>query len=271
MEEKKDNREFDQKWSDINQQKKLHDETSIFVPSGAKPQTQRQFILRNYFEYISQIAKEINCHKALEVGCGRGTIALYLNKYLDCQVDLLDNSQEAIDLAKSNFAKFNGQGEFRVESVENMSYPDNTFDLVVSIGLTEHFEDYHKVYSEQYRVLKPGGVMICLNVPKKRSIQGLNRFYRWFIKPVPGQRKGDYYRNVDGPADYARVAQEVGFQKVDTFYVNSFPLFTPMSLPKEKIITGFYRFIYKLRGLFMPYPFKGSKLLSQAHFLTAYK
>jgi len=271
MEEVKNQRSFGEKWTNINSQEKLHDETSVFVPLGQKPATQRQFILGHYFEYISQITKEINCQRALEVGCGRGTIALYLNKYLACQVDLLDNSQAAIDLARHNFAKFGGQGQFRVESVEAMTYTDNTFDLTVSIGLTEHFQDYHKVYSEQYRVLKPGGVMICLNVPKKRSIQGLNRFYRWLVKPVPGQRKGDYYRNVDGPADYQRVAQEVGFKRVKTFYVNSFPLFTPMSLATEKKVTNFYRFIYKLRGLYMSYPFRGSKLLSQAHFLIAHK
>lgn len=270
MENSVKNQSFGQKWDDINQHKKLHDESSIFVAQGKKPATQRQLILWHYFEYISKIARQLNCHKVLEVGCGRGTIALYLNKYLGCESHLVDNAPEAIELAKYNFAKFDGQGEFRMESVENMSYEDNSFDLTVSIDLTEHFPDYHKVYSEQYRVLKPGGIMICLNVPQKHSIQALNRFYRWFVKLTNGQRR-DYYRNADKPKDFIKVTKEVGFKEVETFYVNSFPLFTPASVATERRLTALYSFIYKIRSLFMDYPFKGSKLLSQAHFLIARK
>jgi len=41
-----------------------------------------------------------------------------------------------------------------------ISYPDNTFDLVIANHILEHIPDYRKALREIYRVLKPGGTAI---------------------------------------------------------------------------------------------------------------
>jgi SAM-dependent methyltransferase len=264
------NEQFEKKWAEA-EKKNTGEEFSIFVSVGEKPLTQRQFNLFHFFEYIAGQAKEHKCKTAVEVGCGRGTISLYLNKYLGMEVTATDVSDEAIELAQKNFDYHQGVGNIIKADAEKLPFADDTFNLAVSIGLVEHFEDYGRVYTEQYRVLKPGGVMISLNVPRKQSIQILNDIYRYFKKISGSKLKKDYFRNTDKPDDYKKAAGTAGFQNVSTFYVNSFPLFTPASSKTEKILASLYNFIYRLRGLVMPYPFKGSKLLSQAHFLTAKK
>ncbi len=113
--------------------------------------------------------------------------------------------------------------------------------------------------------------MISLNVPKKQSIQVLNKFYRFLISFSGTQLKKDYYRNSDTPADFQKRAEEAGFSRVETFYVNPLPLFTPVGPKGERLLTYLYRFIYWLRSLVMTYPFKGSKLLAQQHFLIGWK
>jgi SAM-dependent methyltransferase len=40
---------------------------------------------------------------------------------------------------------------------ENLSFPDNTFDVVYSWGVLHHSPDTERAVSEVYRVLKPGG------------------------------------------------------------------------------------------------------------------
>ena len=45
---------------------------------------------------------------------------------------------------------------------EKMPFPDQSFDLVVSVGVMEHFLDEHEVNREIRRVLKPGGYYLVL-------------------------------------------------------------------------------------------------------------
>lgn len=268
----KNNKQFENKWGSILKKGNYPDEKTLYVPKGERPKTQRQFNLYHYFEFIEKKVSHGNYKNAIEVGCGRGTIGLYLHKYLGLDVSLLDSSTEAIDLAKYNFEKWNADGSFLVGDVRTLDFPDESFDVVVSIGLLEHLEDYSAALKEQYRILKKGGMIISLNIPEKKSIQILNTVYRKILKKTSNQMlQKDYYRNKDKPADYKKNAERAGFVDVKVFYVNPFPLFTPLGKKAEKVITTCYRFIYSIRALVMRYPFRGSKMFSQAHFLTGKK
>ncbi len=266
------NTSFNQKWDQV--EKDTHsitkEEFSIFVEPGYKPVTQRQFNLFHYFEFIKEQALIINAKKVLEVGCGRGTMSLYLNKYLGIEVVLTDISEEAINLAKQNFERHDAKGRFIVGDAENLSFADETFDMCVSIGLAEHFEDYTKLFQEQYRVLKKGGMMISLNIPMKFSIQKVNGIYKK-IFVNKSEQKSDYFRNNESLDSYVFKAKEVGFDEVVAFYVNPFPIITPISMKWEKRLAKFYNLIYKIRSFTKNYPFRGSKIFSQAHFLIGEK
>ncbi|HEY4524139.1 MAG TPA: hypothetical protein VJL36_00030, partial [Candidatus Paceibacterota bacterium] len=67
------------------------DEKSLFMAPGERPRTQRQLNLYYYFLFIERILKQTRAQKVLEIGCGRGTIASYLAKYLGLRLTLLDN------------------------------------------------------------------------------------------------------------------------------------------------------------------------------------
>lgn len=261
---------FKERWQEADNDS---EDLSIFVKQGDNPKNQRQFNLYHYFEFIKRIVLKNSFKKVLEVGCGRGTISLYLNKYLNASVDLVDEKEEAIKLARKNFFQHDALGNFSCQNAEKLNYSNNSFDLVTSIGLAEHFENYNDLFKEQFRVLKPGGMMISLNIPQKFSIQILNTIYRFLIKLLKRNNnlRNDYYRNKDKPSDYIKAARKAGFTEVNSFYVNPFPLFTPLNKKIERVLVLFYRFAYAIRGLFMKYPFKGSGIFSQAHFLIAKK
>ncbi|OHA15173.1 MAG: hypothetical protein A3G52_03530 [Candidatus Taylorbacteria bacterium RIFCSPLOWO2_12_FULL_43_20] len=267
-----DNKQFDDKWKEASGGAPF-EERSVFVPFGDRPKTQRQFILHSEFEYISSLAKKHRVKEAIEIGCGRGTIALYLNKYLGVSVVAADISDEAVNLARENFSLHKGEGKVIMADAGHLPFPEATFDMTVSIGLLEHLEDYTSLIQEQYRVLKSGGIMVSLNIPKKNSIQVLNNIYRFFLNLLGFSTflKKDYFRNSDTPEMYSKIAKEAGFIEVETFYCNPFPLFTPIPKFCERILVVLYRLIYGTRRLFMKYPFKGSQLLSQEHFLVGIK
>ena len=50
---------------------------------------------------------------------------------------------------------------FRNESLENQTFPDEIFDIVVTLDVFEHVYEPGKMIKEIYRTLKPGGLYVC--------------------------------------------------------------------------------------------------------------
>lgn len=50
------------------------------------------------------------------------------------------------------------------ENAEELSFPNEAFDVILSCDVFEHVNDYKKCFAEAVRVLKPGGTMY-LSVP----------------------------------------------------------------------------------------------------------
>lgn len=266
------NSKFEEKWKKLYGGKSS-EELTLFVPKGKSPTTQRQFDLYWYYKFFERLIENKGYKNGLELGCGRGTLSLYLNQYEGLDVNLIDVSKDAINLAKINFNLFEAKGNFCLASCDNLPFPDSHFDIVYSIGLLEHLPDYKKTIIESYRVLKPGGIMVSLNFPSKKSVQSINDIYKKILKLATSQDCSlkDYYRNSDGPGQYLSVARDAGFKDVFTVNVAPFPIFVPISMQTDKIIVNLYKLIVKFRLLFLNYPFKTNYLLSRGHFLVGYK
>ncbi len=62
-----------------------------------------------------------------------------------------------------SFGQTNGKG-IRNESVTELTFPDSSFDFILSFDVLEHVPDYRKGFAECLRCLKPGG-QILFSVP----------------------------------------------------------------------------------------------------------
>jgi SAM-dependent methyltransferase len=49
---------------------------------------------------------------------------------------------------------------FRNEDLQRLTFPDNNFDLFVSLDVFEHIPDPHLAFREIWRTLRPGGLML---------------------------------------------------------------------------------------------------------------
>jgi SAM-dependent methyltransferase len=97
---------------------------------------------------------------ALEVGCGTGKISEVLVK----QVNHLTVTDISGLLAKRVGERLGCS--FQKESAISLSFPDNSFDLVVSSECVEHTPDPLKALGEMSRVLRFGGQLI-VTTPNK--------------------------------------------------------------------------------------------------------
>lgn len=99
--------------------------------------------------------------KLLEVGCGLGVDLVRFAKG-GAIVTGIDLADPAIELAKNNFELNGVDGELLVMSGEDLSFNDNSFDIVIAHGVLAYTSSPEVMISEIYRVLKPGGEAILM-------------------------------------------------------------------------------------------------------------
>jgi len=101
--------------------------------------------------------------RILEAGCGAGVMAAKLIKrgYAVWGIDLAEPMiRHARQLCESD--------PFGVGDIEHIPFPDNTFDVVVSLGVIEYLESDEQALREVWRVLRPGGRAV-IAIPNGRS------------------------------------------------------------------------------------------------------
>lgn len=124
-------------------------------------------------EYLLQILPSSGKNiKTIEVGCGSARLSCFLAS-MGYSTTCLDYSESALEVAKENYQITGNKGEFILGSAEDIPFVDESFDIVLSTGLLEHFENPQIVIDEMVRILKPGGIFYSDIVPKKfSSIRG---------------------------------------------------------------------------------------------------
>ena len=114
--------------------------------------------------------------RVLEVGCGTGDVALAACAPAGPHgsVSGIDASPEMIAVARTKAARAGLEIDFRVEPIEALTYPDATFDIVLSSLMMHHLPDDLKRQglAEIARVLKPGARLLILDVKRPNSRLG---------------------------------------------------------------------------------------------------
>ena len=127
-------------------------------------QDQNEPIFSNFFDYRRYCGKKI-----LEIGYGTGWLLEEFIK-VGAEVYGIDLSEAHLDICKSRFRNRNVNLRLSIASWEQIPYPDNSFDLVVSHGVLHHTENDENCVSEMQRVMKPGSKAFLM-VYRKWSIK----------------------------------------------------------------------------------------------------
>lgn len=105
----------------------------------------------------SKFGPEVVFKSVLEVGAGTGRHFSHVTHQFDKYV-MTDVSEKLLDIARDRYRDQSGIA-YEVEDATNLSYPDNTFDRLISIYNLEHLPNPHLVLREWRRVLRPGGTL----------------------------------------------------------------------------------------------------------------
>lgn len=130
--------------------------------------------------------------KALDVCCGTGDWSFSLSEAVGKtgQVIGLDFSENMLSIAKKRNEEANYSNlSFQHGNAMELPFEDNYFDYVtIGFGL-RNVPDYMQVLKEMYRVVKPGGKVVCLETshPTLPVYKQLYYFYFRYIMPLFGK------------------------------------------------------------------------------------
>ena len=117
------------------------------------------------FDYVVSMITSIPYPaRVLDIGCGAGQLIPVLAE-MGHVVDANDISQNMVNLAKTLCKKTGVKANIKLGDCENLDYGDNSFDVVVAMGVIEYMDEDPPILGEIFRVLKPGGSVIitCRN------------------------------------------------------------------------------------------------------------
>ncbi len=151
-------------------------------------------------DYIDEIILQHKpkSEELLELACGTGTIALYLEE-LDCyNITATDASADMIRIAKRKAARINSEIEFLPMNFLDIQL-DKKFDVVYmvfdSLNYLHSDEEILKLHSEVKKVLNPGGIFIYdFTTPRnsRKAIKYLNEEHRHLKGKFRYERQSSY-------------------------------------------------------------------------------
>lgn len=186
--------------------------------------------------------------KTIEVGCGSARLSCFLAS-LGYDTTCLDYSESALMVAKENYRITNNKGKFLLGDAQNIPLKSNTFDVVLSTGLLEHFEEPQIVINEMVRILKPGGIFYSDIVPKKFS---LFRAHTDFIKKLSSlikKENNDFYEKELNSNDIKKMLYMAKLENINVFPAGVFLPQIPYGKKVPNLKKIEYNFLYRTRSL----------------------
>jgi SAM-dependent methyltransferase len=127
--------------------------------------------------YFGDLARSFSTDRVLELGCGEGTLLAALTA---SQKYGIDPSVHALVRARNRSA-----AECAVARAEELPFPSGSFDLVIAVGVMEHFEKPDEATAEVRRVLAPAGHYVALIHTDQTAPDRLALKAREFLYPRP--------------------------------------------------------------------------------------
>lgn len=129
--------------------------------------------------YLKQQYPEWQPAKILDMGCSVGHSTLpYVDAYPGAEVYAIDVAAPMLCYGHARAEALGKRVHFQQQNAEQTSFPDASFDLVVSHILLHEIPPFaiRHVMQECYRLLVPGGMMLHVEAPLYRHLDAYTAF-----------------------------------------------------------------------------------------------
>ena len=152
--------------------------------------------------------------RVIDLGCAFGGLTRVLSKvFTDAEVVGIDLSEPALTYAHY-LAEQQGQAiTYSQRDAAATGYPDGSFDLVTAFLLLHEVPDdvRAEIMTEAFRILRPGGVLMFLDIPPYRVLGPHEAFFESF----DGRGNGENYWEDFLKSDFPGLLRATGFVDVE--------------------------------------------------------
>lgn len=128
--------------------------------SGLRLDDFNSSLRQTYTEVIKEHLPHSGKLRVLDLGTGAGFFAFIMTD-LGCEVTGVDYSEAMLRNAEINAENLGYKGiVFKQMDAQNLCFPDESFDFIITRNVTWTLPDPKQAYSEMYRVLAPGGSLL---------------------------------------------------------------------------------------------------------------
>jgi len=195
-------------------------ELEYATPSGPPPPWDRKFTVLS-----DALARALPCESLLDAGCGDGRYLAVLPGLgpVPARVVGTDIADSILRTARAAAEAAGVEAELVRGNLESLSFPDDSFDVVLCVQVIEHLLDPTRGLRELARVLRPAGLLILstdhdrnlvsrtLNLPRRAAVGVLG----WRGR----RRPADFPHRTFGRDEVVAVAEQAGLtvRRVETF------------------------------------------------------
>ena len=132
--------------------------------------------LKRHKLMAKQLVEKIPANgKVLEIAPGPGYFCIELAKLGKYQITGLDISKSFVEIALKNAAESGVQVDFRQGNASGMPFENETFDFMFCQAAFKNFSEPVKAIAEMYRVLKPNGTAVIVDLRRDASSEEIER------------------------------------------------------------------------------------------------
>ncbi|WP_443945441.1 methyltransferase domain-containing protein [Pedobacter sp. AW1-32] len=218
-----------------------------------------------FHQQLSEIIQKEKVKNAIELGGFPGYYAVFLKKYFKLDVTLLDyfvHPPVVHELLQKN--QMQAQDIHIIETDLFNYTPEKQYDLVLSCGLIEHFNDTEDIIKRHIAFVKSGGTLF-ITLPNFKAVNG------WFQKKFDKENYDKHNINSMDPELLKDICERAGLQEVKSGYFGRFSVWLENENQKSTAVRVFKKVTW-LAGKILTkiVPFE-SKNLSPYIILTATK
>ena len=153
--------------------KRLNNEyTMLHYPLYVKESDSFFQAQKNLTDYCISLLKTLRNKRVLEIGCGNGVQALYINSnYRPLTITGIDLNASNIEIANREKERTEVSNvHFFVDDAQNLSnIQSDSMDVILNIESAFHYPDKSAFLKEICRVLKPGGQYLIADILSTRK------------------------------------------------------------------------------------------------------
>lgn len=177
-------------------------------------------IPKNYtfHQHFAQIIENQPIKNAIELGGFPGFYSIFLKKYYNLDVTLLDYFVH--QPITNKLLTENGLKEDAIHIIETDLFnytPERQYDLVLSCGLIEHFKDTADIINRHINFVKPGGTLF-ITLPNFKALNG------WFQKHFDLENYNKHNINCMEPALLAQICSNAGLEVIQAKHFGYFSI-----------------------------------------------